>query len=153
MTTEVQQIRKAIGMTQTEMAEVLGLGLRAYQDIEAGKSKERPGHVRAARQHQKDYALRCALFGAGQAPEDRDQLVAHHARRQIHHYREDLDQARRAIAAIDAGTLAIHERTADHPAQRDITAERRAELERQIRQLEELVILWKGHLPAGEEVD
>ena len=40
--------RKTLGLTQTEMAGRIGLGLRAYQDIEAGVSKLRPIHVAAA---------------------------------------------------------------------------------------------------------
>ena len=39
--------RKALGLTQTEMAERIGLGMRAYQDIETGASKLRPIHVAA----------------------------------------------------------------------------------------------------------
>lgn len=40
--------RKTLDLTQAEMAERVGLGLRAYQDIEAGVSRLRPIHVHAA---------------------------------------------------------------------------------------------------------
>ncbi|WP_454917323.1 helix-turn-helix domain-containing protein [Xanthobacter sediminis] len=41
-------IRKALGLTQAEMAERIGLGSRAYQDLEAGKSTMRKIHAEAA---------------------------------------------------------------------------------------------------------
>ena len=41
-------LRKSLNLTQAEMAERIGLGLRAYQDIEGGVSKLRPIHVNAA---------------------------------------------------------------------------------------------------------
>ena len=40
-------LRKALGLTQTEMAHQLGMAMRSYQDIEAGASKLRPVHALA----------------------------------------------------------------------------------------------------------
>ncbi|MCX5478465.1 helix-turn-helix transcriptional regulator [Kaistia geumhonensis] len=34
---DLPELRKAFGLTQTGMAELLGIHLRSYQDIEAGK--------------------------------------------------------------------------------------------------------------------
>jgi transcriptional regulator with XRE-family HTH domain len=45
---ELVDLRDRLGITQTEMAQRLGLGLRAYQDIEGGVSKVRAIHVAAA---------------------------------------------------------------------------------------------------------
>lgn len=44
---ELITLRKAFGITQTEMAERIGLKLRAYQDLEAGKSEVRKIHDEA----------------------------------------------------------------------------------------------------------
>lgn len=41
------EARTALGATQAEMAQAMGLPLRTYQDIEAGKVKLRPIHLRA----------------------------------------------------------------------------------------------------------
>lgn len=41
-------LRKSLGLTQTELGERIGLGLRALQDIEAGKTPVRPSHALAA---------------------------------------------------------------------------------------------------------
>jgi transcriptional regulator with XRE-family HTH domain len=41
-------LRRSLDLTQAEMADRIGLGLRAYQDIEGGASKCRPIHVAAA---------------------------------------------------------------------------------------------------------
>lgn len=41
-------LRKTMGLTQTEMAERIGLTLRPYQAIEKGESTIRPVHIRAA---------------------------------------------------------------------------------------------------------
>jgi len=57
MTTRVQAVRQRLGLTQSDMAEVLGLGLRAYQEIEAGRSKERPAHWRAAEHYALEWAV------------------------------------------------------------------------------------------------
>lgn len=45
---ELVALRKSLDLTQAEMAGRVGLGLRAYQDIEAGVSKLRPIHAHAA---------------------------------------------------------------------------------------------------------
>lgn len=44
----ITEIRKRLGLKQSEMAERLGMGLRAYSDLENGVSKTRPIHVLAA---------------------------------------------------------------------------------------------------------
>ena len=45
---ELVALRNSLALTQAEMAERMGLGARAYQDIEGGVSKVRPIHVAAA---------------------------------------------------------------------------------------------------------
>jgi len=45
--TEIAAIRATLRLTQAEMAERIGLGLRAYQDIEGGVSKVRQIHIAA----------------------------------------------------------------------------------------------------------
>ncbi len=45
---DLAALRDKLGITQTDMAQRVGLGLRAYQDIEGGVSKVRPIHVAAA---------------------------------------------------------------------------------------------------------
>lgn len=45
---ELTALRKELGLTQSQMAEYLGLKLRAYQDLEAGKSEVRKVHDEAA---------------------------------------------------------------------------------------------------------
>ena len=44
---ELAALRNTLGLTQAAMAERMGLGARAYQDIEGGISKVRPIHVAA----------------------------------------------------------------------------------------------------------
>jgi DNA-binding XRE family transcriptional regulator len=41
-------IRKGLDFTQTAMADLLGMSLRAYQALEAGESTVRPIHILAA---------------------------------------------------------------------------------------------------------
>jgi transcriptional regulator with XRE-family HTH domain len=41
------ELRKQLGLSQTALAEELGMSLRAYQDIEAGKSAYRRVHFLA----------------------------------------------------------------------------------------------------------
>lgn len=41
-------LRRNLGLTQTRMAEAIGLAMRSYQDIESGGAKLRPIHVAAA---------------------------------------------------------------------------------------------------------
>lgn len=48
MTTQLEAIRKQLGLTQMQMAERLGMSMRALPDIEAGTSKERTVHLQAA---------------------------------------------------------------------------------------------------------
>lgn len=45
---DLAALRDKLGITQTDMAQRVGLGLRVYQDIEGGVSKVRPIHVAAA---------------------------------------------------------------------------------------------------------
>lgn len=45
---ELTTLRKTLGLTQTEMATRIGLGLRAYQSIENGSSPVRESHALAA---------------------------------------------------------------------------------------------------------
>lgn len=44
----LKQIRTAIGATQTQMAQQMGMPLRTYQDLEAGLAKVRGVHMWAA---------------------------------------------------------------------------------------------------------
>ncbi|WP_275790523.1 helix-turn-helix domain-containing protein [Pararhizobium gei] len=41
--------RNQMGVTQAEMAAAMGVPIRTYEDIEAGRSKCRPAHVAAAK--------------------------------------------------------------------------------------------------------
>lgn len=45
---DLAALRRELGINQSEMAERIGMRLRAYQDIEGGLSKLRPIHVAAA---------------------------------------------------------------------------------------------------------
>ncbi|MER8827216.1 helix-turn-helix domain-containing protein [Mesorhizobium sp. M0938] len=47
-TDELIAVRKALVLNQTQMAEELGLKLRAYQDIESGTATLRKMHIMAA---------------------------------------------------------------------------------------------------------
>jgi len=44
---DLMTLRVALGYTQTQMAEAIGLKLRAYQDLEGGKSPIRTMHILA----------------------------------------------------------------------------------------------------------
>ncbi|ESZ15606.1 hypothetical protein X727_15685 [Mesorhizobium sp. L103C119B0] len=44
----MEWLRNDLGLTQTQMAEELGLKLRAYQEIEGGKATLRRMHILAA---------------------------------------------------------------------------------------------------------
>lgn len=44
---ELVALRAELGLTQTEMADEIGLKLRAYQDLEGGKSPIRKLHILA----------------------------------------------------------------------------------------------------------
>lgn len=45
---DLTALRKALNLTQAEMAEKLGLSTRGYQDIEYGRANLRPVHAHAA---------------------------------------------------------------------------------------------------------
>lgn len=44
----LKEIRERLGVTQGNMADTLGLSLRAYSDIELGRAKEKLAYVLAA---------------------------------------------------------------------------------------------------------
>jgi len=44
----LKRLRLDLGLSQIMMADKMGLPLRTYEDIEAGRSKVRPIHMRAA---------------------------------------------------------------------------------------------------------
>ena len=46
---ELRRFREALGATQATMAKAMGMPLRSYQDIEAGKNPVRPVHEAAAK--------------------------------------------------------------------------------------------------------
>lgn len=46
---ELKSLREALGVTQATMSTAMGMPLRSYQDIEAGKNPVRPIHVCSAR--------------------------------------------------------------------------------------------------------
>jgi transcriptional regulator with XRE-family HTH domain len=54
---EIETLRKKLGLTQAQMAEAIGLGLRAYQDLASGKASIRPIHVKAAERAALDIAV------------------------------------------------------------------------------------------------
>lgn len=45
------EIRNQFGLSQTEMGEIMGLGLRGYQYIEHGERDLAPRHIRMAAKH------------------------------------------------------------------------------------------------------
>lgn len=45
----LEGIRRSLNQNQREMAELMGLPLRTYEDLEAGRSEVRPVHLNAAR--------------------------------------------------------------------------------------------------------
>jgi len=53
-------LRKALGFSQSQMAAGIGLGMRAYQEIEAGRSELRQSHAMACEL----LSLRAALGAA-----------------------------------------------------------------------------------------
>lgn len=55
---DLARFRSHMGMTQAEMANELGLSLRAYQDIEGNKSELRPIHVMAIERSSLRLAIR-----------------------------------------------------------------------------------------------
>lgn len=46
--TDLKDFRVSFGATQHRMAQLMGMPLRSYQDIEAGANPVRPIHVKAA---------------------------------------------------------------------------------------------------------
>lgn len=46
---DLKAFRNGLGATQSEMALAMGMPLRSYQDIEAGKNPVRTVHIAAAR--------------------------------------------------------------------------------------------------------
>ncbi len=48
-TLSLQDIRHRMGVTQSAMAQSMGVPLRTYEDLEAGRSTVRPVHLQAAR--------------------------------------------------------------------------------------------------------
>lgn len=48
MTTELLKIRERLGVNQTTLATFLGITLRAYHDMETGKSKTKAAYIHAA---------------------------------------------------------------------------------------------------------
>lgn len=45
---ELRGIRAGLNISQAKMADCMGLPLRTYEDIEAGRAKVRPVHLKAA---------------------------------------------------------------------------------------------------------
>ncbi|MDX3973278.1 helix-turn-helix transcriptional regulator [Shinella sp.] len=45
---DLKATRTDVGLTQQQMADAMGMPLRSYQDIEAGKNPVRPIHIKAA---------------------------------------------------------------------------------------------------------
>lgn len=58
---ELTNLRHDLGLTQTQMADELGLKLRAYQEIEAGKAALRKMHILAAERVALAYGARGKL--------------------------------------------------------------------------------------------
>lgn len=46
---DLKSFRLSIGVTQSKMAEAMGMPLRSYQDIESGKNPVRGVHIAAAK--------------------------------------------------------------------------------------------------------
>lgn len=44
----LKELRGELGLSQAVMADKMGVPLRTYEDLEAGRSKVRPVHMRAA---------------------------------------------------------------------------------------------------------
>ena len=60
----LQALRSALGATQSQFADRMGVPLRTYEDLEGGKSTIRPVHMRAAE-------MAALLFAADKGLEDR----------------------------------------------------------------------------------
>lgn len=56
-TTDLIALRKSLGLTQTQMAERIGLKLRSYQDLEGDRAAIRDIHMRAAERAALDVAV------------------------------------------------------------------------------------------------
>ncbi len=63
---DLKSFRENLGATQIEMATAMGMPLRSYQDVEAGRNPVRPIHVCAARW------ANIKLSSGGNAPLDHD---------------------------------------------------------------------------------
>lgn len=48
MSNDLAELRKAFGVTQERFSSLMGLPIRTYEDIEAGRSRLRDVHIRAA---------------------------------------------------------------------------------------------------------
>jgi len=60
----LQELRKSLDLSQTTMADEMGLSLRAYQEIENGRSPFRKLHVLAAERIALAHAARASHPGA-----------------------------------------------------------------------------------------
>ena len=65
------QLRKALGLAQSEMARRMGLSLRPYQKLESIPRKVRSRHVRLAESVALDVAIEKEDFGIGTSKRSR----------------------------------------------------------------------------------
>ena len=71
---ELLKLRTELKLTQAEMADVMGVPFRTYQDLEGGKSNLRPVHEKAA------WYGAIVRIGANGGAEALPAEVAHHLR-------------------------------------------------------------------------
>jgi transcriptional regulator with XRE-family HTH domain len=131
---ELKKLRKDAGLSQTDLAERLGMSLRSIQDLESGATPIREIH-------------RLAIAGLGLGANQ--DLAALAARRALH-WDHEIELAERALDQIDNGGMTFHEATPEHPQMRDVTAGRRQEILRNIEAYKEARSSWLGTLSKAQ---
>lgn len=130
---DLKKLRSEAGLTQGQLADQLGMSLRAFQDLEAGKAAVREVH-------------RLALVGLGLIPaaDDREALAGQ-AARMVARYDRSIEVARATLKRIDRG-MKFFEAQGSEPM-REVTAQRRAETVDAIAAAQDARRLWQAVAP------
>lgn len=139
---QLKAIRKRVKLSQAEMAEVLGISLRAYSDVEGGRSTVRPSHIRAAEHYELEQLVERRLASLPAADAGHIGFVL----QRILAHRDGIAQAQRSIEMLDEGVITMWEKDRDG-RQVDISAQARDRAADTIAALEEANRILSRTLP------
>lgn len=125
---DLKKLRIETKLTQRELADRMGLSVRALQDLENG------GELRDIH--------RLALVGLGLTPSDNeDEMLAAIAARRVLAYDRRIELAEQSLQQIADG-MTFHEATGSDSVMRDVTERRRAEIVENLEAYRDARRLW-----------